>query len=73
MQLNYSNPTKAEIDEWYRIAINHIFALEDYTYENRKIKKIAVCLYNPFRHKANLQTNGTQNNPVVLIQFLVYA
>ncbi len=33
------NPTKAEIDEWHRIAINHVRALVRYTSEDRKIKK----------------------------------
>lgn len=30
------NPTKAEVDEWHRIAINHIRALVGYTSEDRK-------------------------------------
>ncbi|MGL4233058.1 MAG: hypothetical protein ACRDAM_06430 [Casimicrobium sp.] len=33
------NPTKAEIDEWHRIAINHVRALVGYTSEDRKVKK----------------------------------
>ncbi|MBN2823752.1 MAG: hypothetical protein JXQ76_00390 [Campylobacterales bacterium] len=34
-----NNPTKAEVDEWHRIAINHIRALVGYTDENRQVKK----------------------------------
>ena len=33
------NPTKAEIDEWHRIAINHVRALIGYTTEDRQVKK----------------------------------
>ncbi len=33
------NPTKAEIDEWHRIAINHVRALVGYTSEDRQVKK----------------------------------
>ena len=33
------NPTKAEVDEWHRIAINHIRALVGYTQEDRQVKK----------------------------------
>lgn len=33
------NPTKAEVDEWHRIAINHVRALVGYTSEDRKVKK----------------------------------
>ncbi len=33
------NPTKAEVDEWHRIAINHIRALVGYTSEDRLVKK----------------------------------
>jgi hypothetical protein len=33
------NPTKAEIDEWHRIAINHIRALVGYTSSDRQVKK----------------------------------
>ena len=33
------NPTKAEIDEWHRIAINHLRALVGYTSEDRQVKK----------------------------------
>ena len=32
-------PTKAEIDEWHRIAINHVRALIGYTSEDRKASK----------------------------------
>ena len=32
------NPTKAEIDEWHRIAINHLRALVGYTSEDRQIQ-----------------------------------
>lgn len=38
------NPTKAEIDEWHRIAINHVRALVGYTSEDRQIKK-DHCLF----------------------------
>lgn len=38
------NPTKAEIDEWHRIAINHIRALVGYTSEDRQVKK-DYCLF----------------------------
>jgi hypothetical protein len=34
-----SKPTKAEIDEWHRIAINHVRALIGYTGEERQVKK----------------------------------
>jgi len=34
-----NNPTKAEVDEWHRIAINHIRALVGYTSEERQVKK----------------------------------
>ncbi len=33
------NPKKAEIDEWHRIAINHVRALIGYTGETRQVKK----------------------------------
>ncbi|TGM01675.1 hypothetical protein [Leptospira jelokensis] len=33
------NPTKAELDEWHRIAINHVRALVGYTTEDRQIQK----------------------------------
>ncbi len=33
------NPTKAEVDEWHRIAINHVRALVGYTSEDRQVKK----------------------------------
>lgn len=33
------NPTKAEVDEWHRIAINHLRALIGYTAEDRQVKK----------------------------------
>ena len=32
-----NNPTKAEIDEWHRIAINHVRALVGYTSEDRQV------------------------------------
>jgi hypothetical protein len=38
------NPTKAEIDEWHRISINHVRALVGYTSEDRQIKK-DQCLF----------------------------
>ena len=34
-----ANPTKAEVDEWHRIAINHVRALIGYTSEDRQVKK----------------------------------
>jgi hypothetical protein len=33
------NPTKAELDEWHRIAINHVRALVGYTSADRQIQK----------------------------------
>eukprot|EP00964_Phaeocystis_antarctica_P008671 scaffold4693_cov73-Phaeocystis_antarctica.AAC.1 len=33
------NPTKAEVDEWHRVAINHARALIGYTSEDRQVKK----------------------------------
>ena len=33
------NPTKAEVDEWHRIAINHVRALVGYTSADRQIQK----------------------------------
>ncbi|WP_178006183.1 hypothetical protein [Marinospirillum perlucidum] len=38
------NPTKAEVDEWHRIAINHVRALVGYTSEERQVKK-DHCLF----------------------------
>lgn len=32
------NPTKAEVDEWHRIAINHVRSLVGYTSEDRQVK-----------------------------------
>ncbi|MBL8744154.1 MAG: hypothetical protein JNK04_23765, partial [Myxococcales bacterium] len=34
-----ANPTKAEVDEWHRIAINHVRALIGYTSEDRQVKQ----------------------------------
>lgn len=34
-----NNPTKAEVDEWHRIAINHVRALIGYTSDDRQVKK----------------------------------
>lgn len=34
-----NNPTKAEVDEWHRIAINHLRALIGYTSDDRQVKK----------------------------------
>lgn len=39
-----NNPTKAEVDEWHRIAINHVRALVGYTGEDRQVKK-DHCLF----------------------------
>ena len=39
-----TNPTKAEVDEWHRIAINHIRALVGYTSEDRQVQK-DHCLF----------------------------
>ena len=36
---NNTNPTKAEVDEWHRVAINHVRALVNYTGEDRQVKK----------------------------------
>ena len=33
------NPTKAEVDEWHRIAINHVRALVGYTGADRQVQK----------------------------------
>lgn len=33
------NPTKAELDDWHRIAINHVRALVGYSSEDRQVKK----------------------------------
>jgi hypothetical protein len=33
------NPTKAEVDEWHRLAINHVRALIGYTSPDRQVKK----------------------------------
>lgn len=33
------NPTKAEVDEWHRIAINHLRSLIGYTSDERQVKK----------------------------------
>jgi len=34
-----TNPTKAEVDEWHRIAINHVRALVGYTQPERQVQK----------------------------------
>ncbi len=34
-----ANPTKAEVDEWHRIAINHVRSLVGYTSEDRQVTK----------------------------------
>lgn len=34
-----NNPTRAEVDEWHRIAINHVRALVGYTGADREVKK----------------------------------
>lgn len=34
-----TNPTKAEVDEWHRIAINHVRALVGYTAPERQVQK----------------------------------
>jgi len=34
-----NNPTKAEVDEWHRIAINHVRALIGYTSPDRQVQK----------------------------------
>ena len=39
-----NNPTKAEVDEWHRICINHVRALVGYTSEDRQVKK-DHCLF----------------------------
>lgn len=38
------NPTKAEVDEWHRIAVNHVRALVGYTSEDRLVKK-DYCMF----------------------------
>lgn len=38
------NPIKSEVDEWHRLAINHIRALVGYTSEDRQVKK-DYCLF----------------------------
>ncbi|GAA4824411.1 hypothetical protein [Algivirga pacifica] len=38
------NPTKAEVDEWHRIVINHLRALVGYTTEDRQVQK-DHCLF----------------------------
>ena len=38
------NPTKAEMDDWHRIALNHVRALIGYTSEDRQVKK-DVCMF----------------------------
>ncbi len=39
-----NNPTKAEVDEWHRIAINHLRALVGYTSEDRQVQP-DQCLF----------------------------
>ena len=39
-----NNPTKAELDEWHRIAINHVRALVGYTSEDRQVQP-DYCLF----------------------------
>jgi hypothetical protein len=34
-----NNPTRADVDEWHRIAINHVRALVAYASEERQVKK----------------------------------
>ena len=38
------NPTKAEVDEWHRIAINHVRALVGYSSVTREVKK-DYCMF----------------------------
>ncbi len=40
-----SNPTKAEVDEWHRIAINHVRSLVGYTAAERQVQK-DHCLFS---------------------------
>lgn len=55
------NPTKAEIDEWHRIAINHIRALVGYTSSDRQVKKdhcmFARALWGDQRKFTNMWDN----------------
>ena len=37
------NPTRAEVDEWHRIAINHVRALVGYTGADREVKRTTAC------------------------------
>jgi hypothetical protein len=39
-----ANPTKAEVDEWHAIAINHVRALIGYTSPDRQVKK-DYCMF----------------------------
>ena len=38
------NPTKAEVDEWHKLAINHVRGLVGYTSEDRLVKK-DYCMF----------------------------
>lgn len=52
------NPTKAEVDEWHRVAINHVRALVGYIEEERQIKKnhflFARALWSDQRANTNM-------------------
>lgn len=52
------NPTKAEVDEWHRIAINHVRALVGYTAPERQVQKdhcmFARALWGNQRHNTNM-------------------
>jgi hypothetical protein len=41
---NNSAPTKTEVDEWHRIALNHVRALINYTSPERQVKK-DTCMF----------------------------
>ncbi len=41
---NNSNPTKAEVDEWHRLALNHVRALIGYTSPDR-LAVPDICLF----------------------------
>jgi hypothetical protein len=42
-----ANPTKAEVDEWHRIAINHLRALVGYTSDDRQVRPDHALFLRP--------------------------
>jgi len=52
-----TNPTKAEVDEWHRIAINHVRALVGYTAQERQVQKDHCMFARALWGNQRLNTN----------------